>query len=204
MSAEGNQLKQVTPVTESKVAVDSNRIESLIRDHYTGLHLLIIKKVRDPQVAADLLNGAIAKTLEHLQANRIGNPDQIAGWVYRVALNDLSNYRRNMNNRGAVRDGEEVLQTVSGEGDASDGVSESKLASLVRRIIEQLPTERDRQIIKRFYLDEADKEEICSEFPGLSTLHFDRVIHRARQRMKELMEKSGLKRSDFFSMLCAA
>jgi RNA polymerase sigma-70 factor (ECF subfamily) len=207
MEVESAQIQQTEGLSVSIVphsGPHGERIRKLISDDYSGLRLLILKKVRDPQIAADLLNGAIAKTLEHLQANRIGNPDQIAGWVYRVALNDLSNYRRNMNNRGVVRDGEDVLQTVQGEGDASDGVAESKLAALVRGIIEQLPTERDRLIIKRFYLDEADKEDICREFPGLSALHFDRVIHRARQRMKDLMEKKGLKRTDFFLMLCAA
>ena len=179
-------------------------VAALIREHYYGLQLLLVKKARNPETAADILNGAIAKTLEHLQANRISNPEQIAGWVYRVALNDLRNHRRNMNTRGGINDAEEVLGTIAGEGDASDGVVESKLASLVRQIIEQLPTERDRLIIKRFYLDEADKEQICREQGNLSTLHFDRVIHRARQRMKELMEKQGLKRTDFFLMLCAA
>jgi RNA polymerase sigma-70 factor (ECF subfamily) len=182
----------------------SPQVAALIREHYYGLHLLLLKKTRNPETASDILNGAIAKTLEHLQANRIGNPDLIAGWVYRVALNDLRNHRRNMNTRGGINDADEVLGTIAGDGDASDGVVESKLAALVRQIIEQLPTERDRLIIKRFYLDEADKEIICREQNNLSPLHFDRVIHRARQRMKELMEKQGLKRTDFFLMLCAA
>jgi RNA polymerase sigma-70 factor (ECF subfamily) len=179
-------------------------VEALIKEHYYGLQLLLLKKTRNPETAADILNGAIAKTLEHLHANRIANPALIAGWVYRVALNDLRNHRRNMNTRGGVNDAEQVLESLSGEGDASDGVAATKLASLVKQIIEQLPTERDRTIIKRFYLDEADKEQICREQGNLSPLHFDRVIHRARQRMKELMEKQGLKRTDFFLMLCAA
>jgi RNA polymerase sigma-70 factor, ECF subfamily len=193
-----------TPSSAESSAISQADVQALLGMHYSGLRLLVLRRTRDPQVAADILNGAIAKTLEHLQANRIGNPEQVAGWVYRVALNDLNNYRRNMHNRGAVRDAEEVLQSLPDEGDASDSVAEHRMADLVRGIIEQLPTERDRLIIKRFYLDEADKDEICREFPGLSTLHFDRVIHRARQRMRELLEKRGLKRSDFFSILCAA
>jgi len=187
-----------------QISDSQHQVAALIKEHYYGLQLLLVKKTRNPETAADILNGAIAKTLEHLQANRISNPEQIAGWVYRVALNDLRNHRRNMNTRGGVRDADEVLESLPGDGDASDGVTESKLASLVRQIIEQLPTERDRIIIKRFYLDEADKEDICREQNNLSPLHFDRVIHRARQRMKELIEKQGLKRTDFFLMLCAA
>jgi RNA polymerase sigma-70 factor (ECF subfamily) len=185
-------------------AMDRKALETLIKDSYPGLRLLLLRKVRDPHVAADILDEAITKSWEHLKANRIGDPAKFAGWVYRVALNDLRNYRRNMNTRDDIRGGAEALEAVPGEGDASDGVFETKLASMVRAIIERLPTERDRTIIKRFYLDEASKEEICREHDNLNPLHFDRVVHRARQRMRELLQKHGLKRSDFFSLLCVA
>jgi RNA polymerase sigma-70 factor, ECF subfamily len=184
--------------------VDKEALESLISKHYEGLRLLIIRKVRDSHVASDILNGAITKTLEHLKVNRLANPDQLAGWVYRVAINDLRNHLRNMNTRSDVRVGTEVLESLTGDSDTSDAVAEAKLASLVRAVIEQLSTERDRTIIRRFYLDEADKEDICREQGNLSPLHFDRVIHRARKRMKQLLQRHGFKRSDFFLLLCAA
>jgi RNA polymerase sigma-70 factor, ECF subfamily len=184
--------------------IDRASLERLINDNYEGLRLLLTKKVRDPHTAADLLNGAIVKTLEHLSANRISNPDQLAGWVYRVAINDLRNHLRNMHTRSDLRGSDETLEALPGDRDASDGATETKLAALVRAVIEQLPTERDRLIVKRFYLDEAEKEEICREQQNLSPLHFDKVIHRARARMKELLQKRGFRRNDFFVFLCAA
>jgi RNA polymerase sigma-70 factor (ECF subfamily) len=184
--------------------MDRRALETLMKEHYPGLRLLILKKVRDPHVAAEILAGAISKTWEHLKASRVGDPHKLAGWVYRVALNDLRNYRRNMNTRDDVRGAPEALEILPSDRDASDAVVETKMAALVRAVIERLPTERDRTIIKRFYLDEASKEEICQENGNLSPLHFDRVIHRARQRMKELLQKYGFQRGDFFSLLCAA
>ena len=78
------------------------------------------------------------------------------------------------------------------------------MAASVRSLIESLPTARDREIVKRFYLDEDEKDVICRDL-GLSALHFDKVIFRARQRMKALLEARGFKRSDFFSvLLCMA
>lgn len=192
-----------SPHPELGAPIDRVSLERLINDNYEGLRLLLIKKVRDPHTAADLLNGAIVKSLEHLSANRIGNPDQLAGWVYRVAINDLRNHMRNMHTRSDVRSGEEALESLPGDRDASDGAAETKLAALVRAVIEQLPTERDRVIVRRFYLDEADKEEICREQDNLSPLHFDKVIHRARVRMKELLQKRGFRRNDFFVFVCA-
>jgi RNA polymerase sigma-70 factor, ECF subfamily len=196
--------KPEPPHLDLGAPMDRASLERLINDNYQGLRLLLTRKVRDPHTAADLLNGAIVKSLEHLTANRISNPDQLAGWVYRVAINDLRNHMRNMHTRRDVRSGEEALQSLPGDRDASDGAAETKLAALVRAVIEQLPTERDRVIVRRFYLDEADKEEICREQHNLSPLHFDKVIHRARARMKELLQKRGFRRNDFFMFLCLA
>jgi len=77
---------------------------------------------------------------------------------------------------------------------------DSSLVRQVESIIASLPTLRDREIVKRFYLDEEDKAEICRSL-GLSPLHFDRVIFRARQRMRLLMAAKGFDKSDFFSVL---
>jgi len=51
----------------------------------------------------------------------------------------------------------------------------------------------------RFYLHEESKEQLCESF-GLSDLHFNRVIFRARSRFKELLKRRGLGRSDFWSI----
>ncbi len=56
-------------------------IESLILKNYTGLRLLILRRTRDPNVAADLLSEAICITWEKWQANQIARPDQIA-WLH--------------------------------------------------------------------------------------------------------------------------
>ncbi len=54
--------------------------------------------------------------------------------------------------------------------------------------------------MKRLYLVEEAKDEICRSL-GLTPLHFDRVIHRARQRLRVLLEAKGLGKSDFLSVL---
>ena len=63
-----------------------------------------------------------------------------------------------------------------------------------------MPSARDRTILVRLYLDEEDKDVICREL-GLSPAHFASVLHRARQRLKDMLEAEGLKRTDLFSWL---
>jgi RNA polymerase sigma-70 factor (ECF subfamily) len=52
-----------------------------------------------------------------------------------------------------------------------------------------MPNERDIQVLYRFYIADEDKEEVCAEL-GLSSLHFNLVLHRARERFKELYERA--------------
>jgi RNA polymerase sigma-70 factor (ECF subfamily) len=55
-------------------------------------------------------------------------------------------------------------------------------------VIGELPTARDRQLILRFYLGEEDKARLCADL-GIESVHFKRVLFRARQRFKELLER---------------
>ena len=51
-----------------------------------------------------------------------------------------------------------------------------------------VPYLRDRQILLRFYIAEEDKDRIAADY-GLSSLQLNRVLHRARQRYKELLTR---------------
>jgi hypothetical protein len=52
----------------------------------------------------------------------------------------------------------------------------------------------------RYYLDDESKEEICAAL-GLSDEHFNRVIFRAKNRFRELLERRGYVKSDLLSWL---
>jgi RNA polymerase sigma-70 factor (ECF subfamily) len=174
---------------------------TLITTEYGGLVALLHRKLRDEQLARDTLNQAIVTSLEHLQSGRISDPSLIAGYVFQVAMNHLRNHRRKMDERLDKRVDPEALDNVATEADDSAG-DRSKLAAQVRKVLEALPTARDREIVKRFYLDEEEKEPICRDL-GLSPLHFDKVVFRARQRMRKLLEESGFRKTDYLSMLMA-
>jgi len=65
---------------------------------------------------------------------------------------------------------------------------EKERSTIVRRILKELKSERDRQILFRFYISEEDKEIICADL-GLSSQHFNRVLYRARERFRELCQQ---------------
>jgi RNA polymerase sigma-70 factor (ECF subfamily) len=180
-------------------ALQRGEVESLIAREYLGLRLLIARRTGDQHVAADLLNDAVCTTWEKWLAGKIARPEQIAGYIFQVAMNLLRNRRRAMAERPEKRADAEVLESL-----AADPVSvqqvEENLAARVKEIIRGMGSQRDRTILVRFYLNEEDKETICRDLK-LTPMQFARVLHRARGRLRQLLESHGFKGSDLFSVL---
>jgi len=193
----------VIEVSAEKVPVqglDRAAIESLIAKQYTGLRLLILRRTGDAEVAADLLNEAACTAWEKWQAGLIQRPEEIGGYIFQVAMNLLRNHRRSVAERPDRRAAPEALGSLPDATEATDRWLEKKVALQVKRILQELRTPRDREILTRFYLQDQDKDAICRDL-SLDADQFDKVLHRARGRLKELIELRGMSRTDFF-VLC--
>ncbi|HWC65287.1 MAG TPA: hypothetical protein VG777_04325, partial [Thermoanaerobaculia bacterium] len=66
-----------------------------------------------------------------------------------------------------------------------DALLRSERAAITRKVLSEPPSDRDRQILYRFYLAEEDKDRICRDL-SLTSLHFNRVLFRARERYRAL------------------
>jgi RNA polymerase sigma-70 factor, ECF subfamily len=170
-----------------------------MESQYAGLLALLRRKLRDEQLAQDTLNDAIVTCLTHLQSGRIASPELIGGYIFQVAMNHLRNHRRKMIERADRHVGGDVIEDLPADAAPTPGDS-LDLAALVREVLEALQVARDREIVKRFYLDEEEKEAICQHL-RLSPLHFDKVVYRARQRMRALLESRGFRKSDLLGLL---
>lgn len=161
---------------------------TVLAKEYLGLVGHFARILRDRILAEDLVNDAVAETLAKLHAHQIEDPERLCGFVYRVAENMLRNYRRRHCNRDDMRVAECVLDNLPGNDDLLDRHASLDLAARVRAVIEELPTARDRELVRRFYLEEEEKVSICSDL-NLASIHFDRVLFRARRRMKALLSQ---------------
>jgi RNA polymerase sigma-70 factor (ECF subfamily) len=207
MSAPGNRTQTVDVAPSAALRGDEPPVDlsAFYRD-YAGLRSLIIRRVGDPEAAADILQDAIVTTLQKLRDGEIDNPEFIGGYIYRVALNHLRNYRRkDKSELSDARDIEALADQANIPADME--VQRGQWAQAARNVLIGLPTSRDREILIRFYLDEEGKDSICSSL-GLSEAHFIRVIFRARSRFKLLLERSGYHKADLLSLalwiLCSA
>lgn len=179
------------------VADPVSHLAAVYRD-FPGLRALILRRVRDPEVAADILQDAAVTTLEKLRMGEIARPENLGGYLYRVALNHLRNHRRK--DRSAVSSADALDELPASENDADwERVRGRQWATAARRMLEEMPVARDREVLVRFYLDDEDRETICREL-RLSEEHFNRVIFRARNRFRELVEHRGFRKADLLTI----
>jgi RNA polymerase sigma-70 factor (ECF subfamily) len=57
----------------------------------------------------------------------------------------------------------------------------------VRQVIEELP-KKDRDLLRAFFLEEKDKDEVCRQF-GVDRDYLRVLLHRAKDKFRVLYEK---------------
>src|SRR5262249_16440895 len=130
------------------VPYDRAQLAELIKTHYDGLLRLFRSKLRNAELAADLVNEAILVTLEHARQGRLAHIDNIAGYVFKVAMNLLRNHRRNSDNRPQLRADVAALEQLS-QYDA-DGIQTEQIRRQALALLDSLKLPRDREALKRF------------------------------------------------------
>jgi RNA polymerase sigma-70 factor (ECF subfamily) len=139
----------------------------------------------DP-VVDDLVQDVLTGVIERLRAGAVRDASALPGYVQAAAV-----YASNAEYRQR-----RPTQSVAAIEELSDGDSPQKqfaanqLGALLRQVLAELPVARDREILTRFYLHEEDRDGICRALT-IETGHFHRVLFRARERFRELLEQSG-------------
>ena len=167
-------------------------ISAAISADYASLISLFARKLGDHTQAEDLVSAAFLESLEKLAKQQIADTSRFSGFVYGVAFNLLRNHRRRIHNRPEARASEFVLEALPSTAATPDeALTQLALASSLRSAIAKLSSRRDRELVSRFYLNEEPKDDICREM-GLTSLHFDKVLFRARTRLRRVVERYDL------------
>jgi RNA polymerase sigma-70 factor, ECF subfamily len=151
-----------------------------------GVAIILDRHTNGRSEAEDLFQDTFRLALEKLRRGELREPAKLPGYLAQIARSLAIEHYRKAARRKTDADSDAVLAAVSpGTGPLSD-LMDRENAALVRRAIQDLGNDRDRQILLRFYIAEEDKDRIAADY-GLTSLQFNRVLHRARQRYKELL-----------------
>jgi RNA polymerase sigma-70 factor (ECF subfamily) len=141
--------------------------------------------------AEDLTQETLHIVVERVRARTIDDPRKVFAFAAATARNLALNQARKVLRQQTVVDSElvdELAQNLEMEQSELSDADDRHLAQAVMTLLDELPTQRDRQLLIRFYLEGTDKQQLCREL-GLSPKHFDRVLMRARSRLRTIIER---------------
>lgn len=187
-------MKDNGELTEAEVATrlverihggEEHAESELVERYSSGLLFMLQRTSGDPALAEDLHQEAFRIVLTRLRTRGLDEPGGLSGYLRGTARNLLIAERRKRARRKTEADHDHVVTTPDTRHGQAQKVLRHEEAHIVHQLIDELPAERDRQLLYRFYIAEDDKDQICDDL-GLSSLHFNRVLFRARQRFKDL------------------
>jgi RNA polymerase sigma-70 factor (ECF subfamily) len=170
-----------------RIAAGDRRAENeLVERYQRGVLYLLKRKARDPEVALDLRQETFRIAIEKLRAQGLAEAERIGAYLRGIAVNLAIADGRKTTRRATTADSDAVELLADPAAGPAETVSSDQVRAAVRSLLDELPVQRDREILIRFYLDDEEKESICAGL-GVDSAHFNRVLFRAKQRFRELV-----------------
>ncbi|MGI9233297.1 MAG: RNA polymerase sigma factor [Woeseiaceae bacterium] len=169
---------------------DSGAETALVERYSKGLRYLLMRRMGDEEHARDLLQDTFYIAIAKLRETEIENPARLAGYLRGIAIRVALNAGRRRNREPYSMEIGAIERIPDCEPRQFEHVAREQTLSAVQKLLKTMPVARDREILTRFYVRDQDKKEICSAL-GLDSLHFNRVLFRAKRRFRKLLEKSG-------------
>jgi RNA polymerase sigma-70 factor (ECF subfamily) len=186
-SSPGTAAELVRRIRAGDAAAESE----LVSRYGRGVTILVHRSSSEASAVDDLCQQTFQIALEKIRRGDLREPEKLSGFMCSLARNLVIDHFR----KAAAHRFPASTEGTSAA-DPAPGPLESLLrvekASIVRRVLAELPSERDREILFRFYIAEDEKDSICRDL-GLTSLHFNRVLFRARERYRELYEETTKK-----------
>lgn len=153
---------------------------------------IFLQRRIERDAAQDLLQLTFLQAIRKIREEGLEDPGNLGGYLYRTACNLAVAYWRGELARRRGSAGEPALENVQDGAIAVDErIDQELLARCVRKLMDDLPRERDREVLRRLYLEDETKAEIRQSM-NLTELQFNQVLFRARQRFGEILLRHGL------------
>lgn len=183
-SDETDWLEWLRRLTRGEAAAEAE----LVHRYADGIAIIIGKIVHNDPGAEDLSQETFRIALEKIRDGDVREPERLSGFICSVARNLAIDYMRKRRRTTAQEESDGAEQVRDSQPDQFEQLWRKEKAKLVRRTIDELRVERDREVLFRYYIGEEDKDRICADL-GLTSQQFNSVVFRALKRYRELYTK---------------
>jgi RNA polymerase sigma factor (sigma-70 family) len=177
-------------------AGDTEAESQLVQHFQPGLRALLRKRTGgDYGLMEDLVQETLLVVLQRLRGQGLDHPDRLPAFAAQTARNLAYAVLRKTDRRRTDVNSEVVGLRAAPTPGADISAADDEAVWAVRKMLRELPHWRDRLILKRFYLEDHDRESIRRELE-LTEPAFNQALCRARARFKAIIEARGLTKPD--------
>lgn len=153
-----------------------------------GVRAMILRMTRDINLANDLTQDVMIAMVVAIREGRVKHPEALAGYVHETARHIVYAANRKMRPISVETLPEHESAWLDAPRTPLDYVEDDELRRFALEVLDELPAQRDRDLIVGFYVDGLSKAELMQRLM-LAADQFDKVIFRARTRMRDRLRE---------------
>lgn len=156
-------------------------IETQLLENVREFTAFARKRLRDPELAADVVQESLLKALR--SSDQLRHKENAKAWFYRILRRTIIDlYRRRDARDRALEDLERELDGVQ------NGEEERVVCSCMERLLPRMAAQHS-ELIRRIDLKEENSDLVAAEL-GISRNNLNVRLHRARQQLKSRLEEN--------------
>ena len=178
----------------ARVRKDNEDAKAEIYERYgPGLLRHALRQVKDRARAEGIVQETFSIALAKLADEDLEYPERLAGYLMGIARHRVLAHYRDQKRQPTVAEPEVVDAIQDVRPLQYEDVAKEQTSRVVRKLLDSLPVERDREILIRVYIYDQDRAEV-REALNLSPHQLDVALSRARGRFKKILMESEIGR----------
>lgn len=179
-----------------RIAAGEHAAESVLLQRLSApLGAVLRRHARGDEGIEDLRQEALLVVLEAARHGRLQDPTALVDYALETARRLALNAERKQQRRRTDVDADMIDSLADNAPGASEHLRREQLHHCIEAVLANLGSERDRQLLYGYYLDERPSAELQARFEIDST-QLSRLLHRARQRFRTLWHSLELDAPD--------
>jgi RNA polymerase sigma factor (sigma-70 family) len=163
--------------------------DAVVEHHFSSyfgdlLSLKLRARIRSSQLIEDIRQETLLRVLRTVRKAGVEYPERFGAFVCGVCSNVMKELLRwEMRHEGSASEFEPADDRV----DLEARLVNQQRRRQVDKILEELP-EKDRELLRMFFLEECDKSEICKRL-NVREGYLRVLLHRAKSRFRSMHSK---------------
>lgn len=172
---------------------ESDGMEELYRLFSRGIRFYLCRQL-GPQELDDKVHDTFLVVVQAIRRGELREPQRLMGFVRTIVRRQVAAHiDKVVHNRREQMDLDSNIRVADPHDSPEETAIFHQRAELIRRVLNEL-SDRDREILTRFYLHEQSQNQICSEML-LTETQFRLLKSRAKARFGELGKKKLAQKS---------